>query len=182
MRKKIAPVDIKHYDLIRQNVEKFITYCASKYDRIDAIILEIAPQVHQDAGHYFKKSQISTLDIDPSSSPTFVADLCEDNSSIIASNTFDYVVCTEVIEHTLNPFLAVQEIYRIMKKGGKAFISVPFNFRIHGPLPDCWRISEHGLNSLFNPKVGFKVLSLNALETEKRFLMPIHYTLIVEKI
>ncbi|MCK5818286.1 MAG: methyltransferase domain-containing protein [Psychromonas sp.] len=50
---------------------------------------------------------------------------------------------TEVLEHTLNPFRAINEIYRILKPNGILIMTTPFNFRIHNPLPDCWRISEH---------------------------------------
>lgn len=50
---------------------------------------------------------------------------------------FDYILCTEVLEHTLNPFRAVYEMFRILKPKGLLFISVPFNFGIHRPLPDC---------------------------------------------
>lgn len=93
-------------------------------------------------------------------------------------NTYDYVVCTEVLEHTLRLFDAMDEIYRILKPGGLLFLSVPFNFRIHGPLPDCWRFAEHGLRVLADK---FIILELNAMETPDRPLMPIHYTMVAQK-
>ena len=72
----------------------------------------------------------------------------------------------------------MNEIERILKSGGIALISTPYNFRIHGPLPDCWRFTEHGLRALFS---NFDILSLDALEDEDRFLAPIHYTLVAKK-
>jgi SAM-dependent methyltransferase len=78
----------------------------------------------------------------------------------------------------LQPFDAVNEIRRILKPGGVVIVSTPFNFRIHGPLPDCWRFTEHGLRALFK---DYEIISLDALEEEDRFLMPIHYTLIARK-
>ena len=78
----------------------------------------------------------------------------------------------------MNPFDAVKEIYRVLKPSGIVCVSVPFNFRIHGPLPDCWRFTEHGLRALFS---SYEICELNALETENRDLMPIHYTLIAKK-
>ncbi len=66
----------------------------------------------------------------------------------------------------------------MLKPGGLAFITTPFNLRIHGPLPDCWRFTEHGLRELFK---DFDILELSSLESEERFLMPIQYTLIAKK-
>jgi SAM-dependent methyltransferase len=39
--------------------------------------------------------------------------------------SFDYVACLEGIEHTLNPYQAIQELARVLKKDGKLVISLP---------------------------------------------------------
>ncbi len=41
------------------------------------------------------------------------------------NNTFDYLVCLDGIEHTENPSNAIREFQRILKKGGKLFLSTP---------------------------------------------------------
>lgn len=176
---KISQDDIKNLRLIRENINSFLKESSVKYSRIDGgLMLDIAPQDHAGAAPYFLDPiKIETLDINPDSGATFVADLC-DCSEITGINRFDYVVCTEVLEHTLQPFDAVESIFKILKPGGYAFISTPFNLRIHGPLPDCWRFTEHGLRELFKK---FKIIELNALESHDRFLMPIQYTLIAQK-
>lgn len=141
-------------------------------------MLDIAPQVHEGAKEFFIRSNISTLDIDPKSNATYIADLCNNNKSVIPSDTFDVIVCTEVLEHTLDPFAAINEIHRILKKGGKLLLSTPFDFRIHGPLPDCWRFTEHGLQALLKQYSSVKICPL---ENVDRFLMPYHYTTIAIK-
>lgn len=40
-------------------------------------------------------------------------------------NTFDYVVSSDVIEHTPDPYKAVLELIRVLKPGGKLAITVP---------------------------------------------------------
>lgn len=40
-------------------------------------------------------------------------------------NTFDLVICNHVLEHIIDDHIAIKELYRITKKGGKAIISVP---------------------------------------------------------
>lgn len=41
------------------------------------------------------------------------------------NNTFDCIVCTEVLEHTLSPFRALNEMHRVLRPGGSLVISVP---------------------------------------------------------
>ena len=174
---KLAEFDINALSLIRNNVESFMLYVAENFATKGGLLLDIAPQDHRGAAPFFKNVQIETLDIDPQSGATYIVDLCQCTETI-GSNKFDYVVCTEVLEHTLQPFGAVKGIYQVLKPGGYAFVSTPFNFRIHGPLPDCWRFTEHGLRTLFN---HFEIIKLAELETRNRWLMPLQYTLIAKK-
>jgi SAM-dependent methyltransferase len=174
----VSEMDILHLQQLRANVAFFIAECARMYDGPGTVLLDIAPQDHAGAKASFKSTEVKTLDIDPASGADYIADLCNTNSDVIIADSFDYVLCTEVLEHTLQPFDAVKELKRILKPGGLLFISVPFNFRIHGPLPDCWRFTEHGLRALLK---DFEIIELKELSTPDRDLMPVHYTVIVKK-
>ena len=174
----ISEQDIKNLQCIRENVQKFTSDCAKKFDKKDLLVLDVAPQVHSGAKPFFLEADIKTLDIDPNSTADFIADLCNKNELLIGSGTFDLLLCTEVLEHTLRPFDAVDEIYRILKPGGIVCVTVPFNLRIHGPLPDCWRFTIHGLKELFK---AFENVTIETIETPERDLMPIHYTLVGKK-
>ena len=179
---KPSAEDVRYLAKIRANVDRFMRAASGHIPGGEARLrlLDIAPQDHPGARPYFPaRVRIDTLDIDPAAGATYTADICADNSGLIRPSFYDFVVCTEVLEHTLRPFDAVKEIRRLLKRGGKLFLSVPFNFRIHGPLPDCWRFTEHGLRALFSE--GFRVLALKGLRTPGRPLMPMHYTVIVEK-
>lgn len=70
-------------------------------------------------------------------------------------NEFDYVSCFECLEHVNNVVCAVSEIHRILKKGGKCFVTVPW-----GKFCDCEEhvrhFDENRLFSIFS-MVGFKV-------------------------
>jgi 2-polyprenyl-3-methyl-5-hydroxy-6-metoxy-1,4-benzoquinol methylase len=127
---------------------------------------------------YFRQAQIDTLDLDARSGATYVADLCTRNDAILPDGHFRFVVCTEVLEHVLDPFAAVREIGRLLEPGGLVFATTPFNFRIHGPLPDCWRFTEHGLRVLFR---DLELLEMTEVGTAGRDLMPIHYRLIARR-
>ena len=178
MASEVAQIDKKYLNLIRENVSSFIRAAGEKHDKQGLVVLDVAPQDHEGAKPYFKTAQVETLDIDPKSGATYIADLCADNSAVIPAEHFDIVICTEVLEHTLQPFDAVKELHRVLKPGGYVYASSPFNFRVHGPLPDCWRFTEHGWRALFSE---FEVVELTALEAEDRFLAPIHHTVIARK-
>ncbi len=178
MKKTVARIDIEHLAKLRANVERFMQEVGNRFAFPGALLLDVAPQDHRGARPFFKHEvRIETLDIDPSSGATFIADLCN-CADTVGMDRYDFIVCTEVLEHTRQPFHAVRNMHQMLKPGGLVFVSTPFNFRIHGPLPDCWRFTEHGLKELFD---AFEILELVALEDEERFLMPIQYTLIARK-
>jgi len=53
------------------------------------------------------------------------------------NNTFDLIVCSEVLEHLHEYNDAIKEIYRVLKPGGKFYASVPASW----PEKICWRLS-----------------------------------------
>lgn len=173
-------MDIEHLAVIRRNVDIFLQKMATDFEVSSRLyrVLDIGPQAYQGAARYFKNGTVvETLDIDPDSKCTYLGDICRRNEQI-PDCAFDFVVCTEVLEHTIQPFDAVDEIWRILKPSGILLVSTPLNFRIHGPLPDCWRFTEYGLRALLR---RFKILALDSVETPDRPLMPIHYTVVAEK-
>jgi len=56
------------------------------------------------------------------------------NLSAIREATFNYVVCSHVLEHVEDDLAAMKELWRILVPGGKAVIIVP----IYLPLKDCY--------------------------------------------
>ncbi len=72
--------------------------------------------------------EVSCCDINPSffSVPDLKVEIGDLNQSLpYPDDFFDYVVCLEGIEHTENPSNAIREFRRILKKGGKLFLSTP---------------------------------------------------------
>lgn len=93
---------------------------------------------------YFLNCDYKTIDIDPKCQPDILANA---QNLPIANEMADGVICKSVLEHVENPFRVVDEIYRILKPGGKCFIYVPFLEAYHGR--DFWRFSEDGIKYLF---------------------------------
>jgi len=44
------------------------------------------------------------------------------------NNCFDFIISSEVIEHTENPYRAIEEFYRVLKPGGILALTVPNRF------------------------------------------------------
>jgi SAM-dependent methyltransferase len=63
-------------------------------------------------------------------------------------HTADHVLCIEVLEHTENPELLLQEIRRILKPTGKLFLTVPWSARGHHLPYDYCRFTREKLNHM----------------------------------
>jgi SAM-dependent methyltransferase len=75
-------------------------------------------------------------------------------------NSFDSVVCTQVFEHLAYPVKAVEEIKRVLKKGGCALITVPQMSALHEEPSDFFRYTKYGLESLF---ADFELMEMKRL-------------------
>lgn len=158
----------------RNHLDAFVKRTASMLSSQQGRLLEVGPQDRSLVRDVFANFSIDTFDIVDTHKPTVVGDITKYNAAI-PDSTYDCVVCMEVIEHTLNPFDAVKEIRRILKDGAYLLISAPLNWRIHGPLPDCWRITEHGWKALLR---DFDIDDIESLESPDRELFPIRYNVL----
>ncbi len=61
------------------------------------------------------------------------------DSSIVDSDSFDSIIIFNVLEHCYAPWIAVENIYKWLKPGGKCFAMVPSSIRIHATPKDYWR-------------------------------------------
>ncbi len=58
---------------------------------------------------------------------------------------YDIVILEQVLEHVPDPWKAMEEIRRIIKKGGWLINSVPFMIKVHRCPADYWRFTKEGL-------------------------------------
>jgi len=148
--------------------------------------------------------EVSCCDINPSyfSVPDLTLEVGDLNRSLpYGDQSFDYLICLDGIEHTENPFNAVREFQRLLKRGGKLFISLPNYLNIerrvrflltgtfskipsHKTVQEIWKgdLSMVHLNPLGYPLLkfilehaGFHILQLEK-DREKRkmrWLLPL---------
>ncbi len=70
------------------------------------------------------------------------------------NNSFDSIVCFEVLEHVFEPEKIVNEMFRVLKPGGSILLTTPFIWNEHEIPYDYGRYSYFGLKDLFT-KNGF---------------------------
>src|SRR5262249_41503594 len=68
----------------------------------------------------------------------------------VADDSFDIVLCTQVLEHAEDPAVAVRELHRVTKPGGRVLAST-HGVQVFHPNPnDYWRWTHTGFQRLFD--------------------------------
>lgn len=111
----------------------------------DLKVLEIGAGEMRKYGDIFPTT--TTLDVVADKHPDIVADA---HQLPLPDASFDVIVCSEVMEHLYNPFLAVSEMKRVLKPGGLLLVTTRFMFPVHDAPEDYFRFTPYGLASIFS--------------------------------
>lgn len=82
----------------------------------------------------------------------------------IKDETYDAIVCLNVLEHIFDYQNAVDESFRVLKKEGIMIGSTPFMQIIHGSPDDYFRYTKSALQKIFK-KAGFGEVEVRELGT-----------------
>jgi len=66
-----------------------------------------------------------------------------------APGSFDLILSTEMLEHTIEPQRIVDEIRRVLRPGGRLLLTTRFAFPLHDVPGDYFRFTNYGLAHLF---------------------------------
>ena len=139
---KPSDIDVLYLKQMRKFIKDNVEIYSKKYIFKDCNVGYVGITGNTFSNVIDVKFNLYTLDIDIKNKPDFIIDLTKNNNKIIKDNFFDVIICNEVLEHTTNPINCLDEIHRMLKSKGKLLLSTPYNFRIHGPLPDNFRFTE----------------------------------------
>lgn len=70
----------------------------------------------------------------------------------LKNNSFDSILCIQVLEHAPSFWLALDEIARILKKDGVLILSVPHLSYLHGAPFDYYRFTKFALKKLLSER------------------------------
>jgi SAM-dependent methyltransferase len=76
-----------------------------------------------------------------------------------ADQSFDAFLCTEVLEHVLDPSELIGEMHRVLKPGGLGIITIPWSARFHYQPFDYHRYTPSALEAIFQPFASQKISS-----------------------
>jgi SAM-dependent methyltransferase len=114
----------------------------------DATVLELG------SGNRRLSEQVINVDLFPFPNVDLTADI---EHTPIADAVVDYVILDSVIEHVPNPQAVVDEVWRILKPGGKLFCLNPFLFPYHGYPAHYCNFTRDGMVHLLRKFAEVKV-------------------------
>lgn len=140
MQKSIPYIKGKCADIGSGNspYKEFILPMVEEYISIDK------GNVHQ---HMFTHSKEKFIDADIQELPFMDSEL-------------DSIILTQVLEHIEEPFLALNELQRVIKDKGILVLSVPFIYQAHAVPFDYFRFSEYALENICK-KYDFEILEFH---------------------
>lgn len=79
-------------------------------------------------------------------------------ATYLPGRQFDFVLSCAVFEHLTCPWLVAEEIAKVLRVWGKAYIETHFSFSEHETPWHFFQFNSRGLEQLFHPRLGFRVL------------------------
>jgi SAM-dependent methyltransferase len=129
----------------RKGVEEWMIYASSKM-KSKSLLLDAGagPCPYK---HYFPQCIYEATDVLPAKDIDFVGSLSDIPKK---SNTYDYIISTQVLEHVDNPEAVIKEMYRILKPKGKLFLTAPQNGPLHQEPYHFYNFTKYGLQRLLD--------------------------------
>ncbi|MDD5108742.1 MAG: methyltransferase domain-containing protein [Candidatus Omnitrophica bacterium] len=131
----------------RQNLAKF-SELALKQSKSPKILVIGASIVGPGMDSLIKNGSMQLIESDISFGPRTM--LISDAHDIPFDDcSFDGVIIQAVLEHVIDPYLCVSEIFRVLKNDGLVYAETPFMQQVHGKQFDFTRFTYLGHRRLF---------------------------------
>lgn len=144
------------YYLARSALYKAIVVHSSK---LTGRVLDVGCGTKPYRSLFTSCSSYEGLDIDqPRNRERAIADHFYDGETFpFPDESFDGIICSQVLEHVFNPQVFLAEMGRILRPGGRLLLTVPFCWDEHEQPWDCCRYTSYGVADLVR-RSGFQVL------------------------
>ena len=165
-----VPTPARHY------IETFLNEFDSA---VRGRVVEFIPPFYQE--RFTGRLDITSYDvwdIEPSPSATIIADL--QSAPKVSDKSFDTILCTHVLCNVQYPWLATQEMHRLLDTDGIVLCTVPMVLQGYAPHPgDYYRFTRDSLQTLFGgfSKVEYRSYGNSATASgSPQYLMCNHYS------
>lgn len=95
-----------------------------------------------------------TVDIAKHRNPDILADA---QSLPLKEASYEFVLCTEMLEHVEDPQKVINEIYRVLKEGGVCILTTRFVYPLHDIPHDYHRFTKYTLQKMFQTFAYYEV-------------------------
>lgn len=142
---KIVPLRFIRYYYYR--IDKFKKRILKTCDKKGKEVIDIGAQSDY-FKRQFKKAKYISQDIKQNEDQS-IEIICDLNDGLpVKDKSFDFIICTQVLEHIKKPESAFKEFNRILKKGGKIFLTTNLCYEEHMIPHDYYRFTKYGLRYL----------------------------------
>lgn len=146
----------------RVYIEQFLSFNAHD---IRGHCVEIGEKLYMDRCGANQITKADVLDVLPREGVTILADLVD--ASGIASNSFDCIICTQVLMYIYDVHAAVKTIYRILAPGGVALVTLAGISQIAPPTMmaeggEFWRFTCSSAQRIFSDVFGARNVSVRS--------------------
>ena len=163
LRKCYRPFIYTSKIMSRFNLERFILKgLPTDHEEMKILFVGSGGSLNEFIAQKYVRAEIITIDIDPKREPDLVMDVTQ---LTFENETFDLVFTLEVLEHVKEPWLAVANLFNVLKPNGKVVVSTPFILGIHDEPYDFYRYTQYGLRYLFREFTNVQLFPRTGLFT-----------------
>lgn len=130
------------YSVRRYFIDDFFARKVMKFGK-DGRILDMGGKKKNKRGQFNLDNYdlaVEYANIDKKTEPDF---LCNISKIPVPDNTYDGIICSEVLEHVKKPEDVIKEAYRTLKPGSILLLCVPFMCHIHADPYDYGRYTDY---------------------------------------
>ena len=128
-----------------------LAYLKHWVPKVDGPVLEIGAKDYGSTSSFrdfYAGSEYVGLDMSEGKGVDVIVDLTK-GIGPLQENHFDLGICCSVLEHVEKPWLLAANLTRLIRPGGRLYMSVPWVWRYHAYPDDYFRFSHRGVISLF---------------------------------
>jgi SAM-dependent methyltransferase len=128
-----------------------LTYLQRHVPSVQGPVLEVGSKDYGSTSSFrsvYTASEYVGVDMADGKGVDAVVDLVEGIGPLTAGH-FELVICCSVMEHVRRPWVFADNLARLVRPGGRIYISVPWVWRFHAYPDDYFRFSWRGVAELF---------------------------------
>jgi len=145
--------------LIKNEIEERIRFYCGKNNYKKVLDIGCGSQPFRVLFERFNISYFG-FDVNEKQKVDFIGEIDKElNQDIINTGPYDFILCTEVLEHVVNWETTFANFYKLLNKGGVILITAPHFYPLHEVPYDFWRPTSYAF-SHFAVKYNFKIIEI----------------------